>query len=415
MPPQERAIVWTVFAVSFVNILDFMVVMPLGPDFAQSLGIPLSQLGWVGGSYTAAAAATGVAASFVLDSFDRKRTLVVLVSGLGLATFAASFAGGLPELIAARVGAGLFGGPAVSVGTALIADAVPVERRGRAMGFTMGAFSLATVFGVPLSLELSRLWGWQTPFMVIGGLCGLSALGAAWWLPNTQQFAPSQPVRARDLWPRLSELFALPGVWLSFALCVLVLGGVFILVPNISAYVQINLGYPRDELGLLYLCGGVASFAGMQLAGRFTDRFGSWPVYVGASSVLCGVLVMGFIQQPPLLPVVVFFTGFMIAMTGRNIPYQALLSRIPTPHLRGQFMSLNSAATHLASAVGAMLGPQLLQVRPDGGLQNVPVAAGAALASALAAPPLVWMMEQRVRGRERREQRAARAVSAGAR
>ena len=59
---SERAIIAVVGAVQFVNILDFMMVMPLGPDFAKSLSIPESHLGYIGGAYTASAsvAASGV-------------------------------------------------------------------------------------------------------------------------------------------------------------------------------------------------------------------------------------------------------------------------------------------------------------------------------------------------------------------
>ena len=49
---SERTIVFLVGAIHFVNILDFMMVMPLGPDFATALAIPMSKLGWIGGAYT---------------------------------------------------------------------------------------------------------------------------------------------------------------------------------------------------------------------------------------------------------------------------------------------------------------------------------------------------------------------------
>ena len=42
---RERAVVLLVAAVQFVNILDFVMVMPMGPDFAAALGIPASKLG----------------------------------------------------------------------------------------------------------------------------------------------------------------------------------------------------------------------------------------------------------------------------------------------------------------------------------------------------------------------------------
>lgn len=72
---SERSLLFLIGAVQFVNILDFMMVMPLGPDFARDLGIPTSQLGLIGGSYTAAAAVTGLLGAFFLDRFDRRSAL----------------------------------------------------------------------------------------------------------------------------------------------------------------------------------------------------------------------------------------------------------------------------------------------------------------------------------------------------
>ena len=84
--PTERTIVFCVAAVQFVNILDFMIVMPLGPDFAKALGIPLSKLGYVGGAYTAAACVSGLAGALFLDRFDRRKALGVAMLGLTLGT-----------------------------------------------------------------------------------------------------------------------------------------------------------------------------------------------------------------------------------------------------------------------------------------------------------------------------------------
>src|ERR671930_1741893 len=69
---SERALLAVIGAVQFINILDFMMVAPLGPDFARALGIPLSHIGYVFGSYTAAAALAGVAGPLFFPRFVRK-------------------------------------------------------------------------------------------------------------------------------------------------------------------------------------------------------------------------------------------------------------------------------------------------------------------------------------------------------
>src|SRR5881227_397968 len=92
---HERAVVFLVAAVQFVNILDFVMVMPMGPDFAAALGIPSSWLGMIGGSYTAAAAVSGLLGSFFLDRFDRRPALGIAMLGLVAGTALGGAATGL--------------------------------------------------------------------------------------------------------------------------------------------------------------------------------------------------------------------------------------------------------------------------------------------------------------------------------
>src|SRR5260221_10085610 len=97
---RERPIVFLIAAVQFVNILDFVMVMPMGPDFAAALGIPSSRLGMIGGCYTAAAALSGLASSFFLDRFHRRPALGPAMLGLVAGTAPVGFATGFPSFIA---------------------------------------------------------------------------------------------------------------------------------------------------------------------------------------------------------------------------------------------------------------------------------------------------------------------------
>src|SRR5262249_41767457 len=138
---SERRVVFLVGAVQFINVLDFTMVMPLGPDFARALHVPTSELGKAIAGYGQAAAVSGFLGSFFLDRFDRRKALAVAMFGLMLGTLAGGLAHDLPTLTLARVIAGAFGGPATSLSYAIIADVIPPARRGKAMGAVMGAFS----------------------------------------------------------------------------------------------------------------------------------------------------------------------------------------------------------------------------------------------------------------------------------
>ena len=80
-----------------------------------------------------------------------------------------------------------------------------------------------------------------------------------------------------------------------------------------SAYFQFNRGYPRDQLGLLYMIGGVAVFGNTRLAGWLTDRRGAAPVIASGSTLYAAVLIFGFIYPVDAIPVLTVFVGLTIS------------------------------------------------------------------------------------------------------
>jgi predicted MFS family arabinose efflux permease len=391
---SERLIIFLVGAIQFVNVLDFMMVMPLGPDFADALGIATSHIGVVGGSYTAAAAVAGVAGSLFLDRFDRRVALGVTMLGLVVGTALGGVATGLGTLLLARIVAGAFGGPATSLSLAVIADAIPPARRGKAMGAVMGAFSIASVLGVPAGLELSARFGWRAPFFAVAGLGLLLAMGAIWFMPSMREHLKARrPANA----PKVQLLDSITGI--SLLNTALIMVGLFAVVPNISAFVQHNLGYPRERIGMLYLVGGLASFVVMRIVGRLVDRFGSTPLVVLGTALHAVALVTAFVYRVPWLPVLAVFVVFMLSGSVRMVPMQTLASRVPRPEQRARFMSAQSAVQHAASALGAMLASLVLVAAPDGKLLHMDQVALAALVVACLVPIGAGVLERRINAR----------------
>lgn len=390
--PSERRFVFIVAAVQFVNVLEFVMVMPLGPDFALALDIPLSRIGIVGGSYTLAAAVSGVVASRFLDRFDRRSALAVAMFGLVAATALAGLATGMASLLAARVVAGLFGGPASSLAIAAVADVIPIERRGRALGTVMAAFSVASVLGVPAGLELAHALSWRAPFLAVALLGVLVTTLALFALPPLRSHLSHARARSSETpaLPPLLDRLAL----LSLANTFLVMFGVFLVVPNLASFVQFNLGYPRDGLGFLYLIGGAASFVAMRIVGVLSDRYGSTPFVIVGTVLNLFALWTGFIDRRLAVPVLVVFVTFMLSGSVRMVPSASLSSRVPHRERRAGFMSTQSAVQHTGSAIGAIVGAALLVAEPSGRLVDMEYVAGLALMSSLFVPLLAWRLER---------------------
>jgi predicted MFS family arabinose efflux permease len=385
-----------------------MMVMPLGPDFAKGLGIPASSLGLVGGAYTASAALSGIVAATFLDRFDRRKALAVAMLGLVAATAAGGFATGFGTMIGARLAAGAFGGPATSLSLSIVADAVPPERRGKALGAVMGAFSVASVLGVPAGLELAHRGGWPFPFFAVAGM-GLVVAGCALFLmpPMTGHLAraagaPSAP---------LSALLRRPVALLSLSATATSMMSGFAIIPNIAAHLQYDLGFPREGLGGLYMAGGAVSFLVLRVAGRWVDRFGAPRVASAGTAIFVAVLMVAFAFPPPWLPIMAVFVAFMIGNSLRNVSLNTLSSRVPGPAERARFMSTQSAVQHLSSALGAGLSTRLLTVGEDGRLDGM---RGLAFFSAAVATALPFLLVAVSAGIARRDLRtSAQPMSAG--
>jgi predicted MFS family arabinose efflux permease len=396
IPSSERRVVWLLALVQLVNVLDFMMVMPLGPDFAKALTIDESHLGYIGGSYTMAAALSGVISARFLDRFDRRRALAVTMAGLSLGTLAGGLAVDFETLVGARVLAGIFGGPATSLSMAIVADVVPPERRGRAMGVVGSAFAVCSVVGVPAGLMLARV-SWNTPFFAVAGL-GLiiTVVSIALLPPLRGHLGITRPENAATN----SELVRRPEVFFSLLTIAVLMFSIFAIVPNLSAYAQHNYGYPRDRLELLYMVGGVVSFAVLRVTGGSVDRYGSTPVAAVGTVVFLVIVGIGVLPAAaPLVPLMVVYAVFMSTGTLRSVPLQALSSRLPAPHERAQLMSLQSVVQHLSASFAAFVGAKLLSQGPDGHLLHMPQVIAFSAVAALALPFCLWQVERRVRAR----------------
>src|SRR3954463_2854830 len=139
----ELGLLLTLAAVQFTHIVDFMIMMPLGPQFMRLFAIGPQAFGLLVSAYTFGAAASGFIAAFWIDRYDHKRALLALYGGFIIATALCGFATNYPLLLAARVVAGAFGGVMGGLVFAIVADAVPYGRRARATAIVAASFSFA--------------------------------------------------------------------------------------------------------------------------------------------------------------------------------------------------------------------------------------------------------------------------------
>lgn len=370
-------------AVQFVYLLDFLMVMPLGPDLAQALGFDVAHLGMVAAAYTLSAVAAGLVVASRLDRLERRGALVVGLALFSAATLITALAVDFATLVAARMATGLVGGPTLALALAILVDDTPPERRGRAMAQMMTGFTLAVVAGVPAALELGAAH-WRAPFLAAGGLALLLALWARSALPRFVGHLGRDVVSPRALLGRGAVRRAL-GVQAGNQFAA------FLVVPYFSAFLLLNAGLPRDDLGLLYFVGGFAAWATVQAVHR-SPRPPSPRALVAASVALfvAGVFPFWGGAVGGFSALLAVFMLFMLGNALRNVSVGALCSQVPAPHERAAYLSIQNIVQDAAVSAAALVAGLLVFTRADGALGNTGALATLALAALAVTVVAVW-------------------------
>ncbi len=354
-PQHEKYLLLTLAGIQFSHVLDFMIMMPLGPILMSAFGINTHEFGLLVASYSFSAALSSLFAATFVDRFERKRLLLSTFALFGLATLACGLAPGYATLLVARGLAGAFGGVMGALVQTMVGDVIPFARRARASGVVSAAFSLSTVAGVPLSLWLANYFQWRAPFVFIAVLVVLFMFIGARVLPEMRQHInlstgsgqAKQEHRFTAMFAVLRDANHLRALLFS----ALIIFSGFMVIPYITLYAVSNVGIAQHDIPYIYLFGGAATLITARFIGHWADLHGKVKIYrIVATGALLPLLVVTHMGVVPLWLWLICTTTFFVLVSGRMIPAMAIITSAAQPRLRGTFMSLN--ATTQAFAMG---------------------------------------------------------------
>jgi len=367
-PRQERLLLLTLAAVQFVNIMDFMIMMPLGSILMEVFAIGPDRFSWLVAAYGTAAAVSGLAGGFMLDRLPRKGALLVTFAGFVVATLACALAPTYGSLMAARLAAGACGGLVGSIITAMVGDVVPPERRGRAMSTVMAAFPLASIFGVPAGIALANWFEWQATFFLLAGASALIWPIVAYVVPVIpSQGAAESPMRQM----RTLLLHPVHRRGLMLAAALVFAGGS--IIPFMAPSMVLNAGVAEGRLPLIYLAGGICTFFTMPLMGRLTDKFDKLHVLLVVTvPATISVLWLTRLPEVSLLHALLVSALFFVGMSSRFPAVMAMITNAVEGRYRGGFMSVVSAAQQAANGLASITAGQLVTTGSNGHLVGYP-------------------------------------------
>ncbi len=364
-PAREKLMIFVLSAIQFCHVMDFVIMMPLGPSFMRSFDISPQEFGMIISAFTLSASISGFLGSAFIDRFDRKKALLAFYGCFAVGNILCGLAPSVWFLLAARIFAGVVAGFMVPIIFTIVGDMIPESRRGLAMGRVMSAFAMASIAGVPFGLFLANQYDWHAPFLFLGVLSLLILWMGALCLPSVNQHITKMgPFSA---FKSIHEIISVPQHWRAYTLTVVMFLSMFFIIPYLSPYLVSNVGVFEKDLFYIYLVGGSVTVFTSPLIGRLADRFGKLKVFqIIAIMSIIPIILLTNLPMVSLPIAITCTTLFMSFASGRFVPVMSMITSSVRPQYRGGFMSINTSLQNLSASIATFLGGSIL-VKSDAG------------------------------------------------
>ena len=151
---------------TFMEVLDTTVVNVSLPHIAGNLSASVDESTWVLTSYLVANAIILPMTGWLANHFGRKRVLMASITGFTVSSFLCGLAPSLPLLILFRVMQGASGGGLQPLSQAIMLEAFPPEKRGKAMAFWGLGIVVAPMLGPVLGGWITDSYSWRWVFYI---------------------------------------------------------------------------------------------------------------------------------------------------------------------------------------------------------------------------------------------------------
>lgn len=373
---------------TFTMVTAEMLPAAVLPQMSAGLGVSEPRIGMLVSVW----AAVVVIGSFPLVRLTRRidRRTVIVAALVVLAASAAltAMAPGYAPAVAARLLGALAVGLLWATTNAVTADLVADRHLARAVAVVLGGATLGMVFGLPAGSLVADAVGWRAAFSGLAGLAlvagvlvflvvraPVSAAGSGAPGETTSSGAADAATRADGSAGRAGGIRPLLVLTLLVALLLVGHYGAYTFITRL---VESPAAVVPGGVGTMLLVFGLASAAGVVLAGRFGART-ERALLISSITTAAAVLALSVVDAHPAIGIVVV-VAWATASGALPALAQTLILRLAGTEHRSFAGALIPVLFNLGIAVGAALASLVVG---STGIAALPALAAAVVAAAV--------------------------------
>lgn len=355
---QQRASLATVFAIVFVDLVGFGIMLPILPFYAERFGASPLTVGLLVGVYSAMQLLFAPVLGKLSDRFGRRPILLVSIIGTAIGFLVMGFAQSLAMLFAARIIDGITGGN-ISTAMAYIADVTPPEHRSRRMGLIGAAFGMGLIFGPAIGGLLSHV-SLGAPFLFAAAMAAANAVAVYLFLPESLTGHRRREAHAHTSFLDVVRSSTGPSLLLIMTTYFFATAAFSLLTATYPLFTERRFGLGPVQNGYIFAGQGII---GAVIQGGLLGwlvRFSSDKTLVIAGTA---ILSLGLFILPMSSTIALLLLATTGAAMGHGLvvaPLNGLASKSVGGSAQGRVLGLMQSAASLARVVGPVLGGWLL-------------------------------------------------------
>ncbi|MFI2132174.1 MFS transporter [Lysinibacillus fusiformis] len=355
-------LIFTLTSLTFVLGTSEFVIVGILTDISSSLQMTNAKAGTLVSAFAITFAVATPLVMSATSHFPKRKWMLFLIAAFIVFNTLCIISTNYIMLLLLRIMTAVVTGVLISLAMIVASETMPSNKRGLAISFVFGGFTLANVVGVPIGIVISNSYGWNATFMLTTLLGGVAFLASFFVLPKglSQVRSSIRDQFSLIIKPRILMAFFIPALGFGATYAVFTY-----LVPILN-----GMGAPNNSISLILFGYGFISIFSNILAGKIANHNAigrlRFVFLVQAIVLIClfwtsNHFILGLVN-------IGLMSLMAILLTTSTQLYLIDLAEIYQPSAKGLAASLMPVASNVGIAFGSALGGIVYH---QGNLMNV--------------------------------------------